>query len=210
MSRDYKSRSLARSKKKGNSLWLGLFVGYTLGLASAIAVWLYISQAPSPFLTQEKEAQSQSGGKSASLSVDKNSVLRTDQTETNKPRFDFYKILPGVEEPSLEDALDLVPLSPPTMTTEKTPERTPEKIAVIKEKYYLQTGSFVNAGDAERMKAELAMLGVIASVQIGKTGNNVVLHRVRIGPFSKMEELDRIRASLQLNGITTSLVRSSS
>jgi cell division protein FtsN len=34
-----------------------------------------------------------------------------------------------------------------------------------------------------------------------------LLHRVRIGPFTKMEELDKVRASLQGDGIVTSLVR---
>ncbi|BBL34162.1 cell division protein FtsN [Nitrosomonas stercoris] len=211
MSRNYKSRNLARTKKKGNPLWLGMFIGYTLGLMSAIAVWLYISQAPSPFLAQENpgkvSSQNQSGEKPTSLLADKGSAPRSDQQETNKPRFDFYKILPGVEEPPLEDTLERIPLPPTTVATEKKPEKVPERVATLKEKYYLQAGSFMNAGDAERMKAELAMLGVMASVQIGKTGNNAVVHRVRIGPFAKMEELDRVRASLQLNGVTTSLVR---
>ena len=51
------------------------------------------------------------------------------------------------------------------------------------------------------------MLGMIASVQVGKSDSNVLVHRVRVGPFTKMEELDRVRAALQSNGVTTSLVR---
>ncbi|ABI59847.1 MULTISPECIES: SPOR domain-containing protein [Nitrosomonas] len=216
MSRDYKSRNSVKTRKNGSSLWLGLFVGYTLGLVSAIGVWLYISQAPSPFLTQGKETQSQSSGKSARqssppLSAEKKIPPQTNQAETSGSRFDFYKILPGIEEPPAEDTFDLAPLPPTAAVTKKTPEklpeRIPEKAAVTKDQYYLQAGSFKNAGDAERMKAELAMLGIIASVQLGRSDSNVLVHRVRVGPFTKMEELDRVRASLQSNGITTSLVR---
>lgn len=215
MSRDYKSRNSVKARKSGNPLWLGLFIGYTLGIASAIGVWLYISQAPSPFLIQGKESSGQSLEKSAqrlpSSSAEKKVSPRANQTETAGPRFDFYKILPGIEEPSVEDAFDLAPLPPTAAATQKAPEKLPAKISeeavVPKDQYYLQAGSFRSSGDAERMKAELAMLGVVASVQVGKSDSNVLVHRVRIGPFAKMEELDRVRAVLQSNGMTTSLVR---
>jgi cell division protein FtsN len=208
MSRDYKSRNTTKTRKNGGSLLLGLFIGYTLGLASAIGVWLYISQAPSPYLTEgktaEKVVKDQSSEKSAQQSREKKAALDADQSDTNKPRFDFYKILPGIEEPISEDVLDLPP--PTVAPVKKIPEKAPES----GNQYYLQTGSFRNPGDAERMKAELALLGVIASVQTGKSENNVLLHRVRVGPFTRMEELDQVRASLQASGIVTSLVRASS
>ncbi len=59
MSRDYKSRKTSTTRKSGSSLIAGIFIGYTLGLVSAIGVWMYISQAPSPFLTEEKPTTSQ-------------------------------------------------------------------------------------------------------------------------------------------------------
>ena len=54
MSRDYKSPSKSTPSKKGSTLLLGLFIGYVLGLVSAIGVWMYIHQAPSPFIQSEK------------------------------------------------------------------------------------------------------------------------------------------------------------
>lgn len=224
MSRDYKSRNSAKNHKSGGSLWLGLFIGYTLGLASAIGVWLYISQAPSPFLSGGKAAQPQSSEKtpaqpsspvSSSEKREKKAGKNTDQADTSEPRFDFYKILPGIDEPPVEDAFDLSPLPPAATVTKKPPEKTADKPAEktvekapeSRDKYYLQAGSFRNSSDAERTKAELALLGVIASVQTGRTESNIPIHRVRVGPFTKMDELDRVRASLQANGIAASLVR---
>lgn len=215
MSRDYKSRNSVKARKRGSSLWFGLFIGYTLGIASAIGVWLYISQAPSPFLPQGKESQSSSSGEatpqSPVSSAEKKTSSHSNQLETAESRFDFYKILPGIEEPAVDDTFDLAPLPPTTTVTKKSSEKLPEKtsagIDVPKDQYYLQAGSFRSSSDAERMKAELAMLGIVASVQVGKSDSNVLVHRVRVGPFTKMEELDRVRATLQSNGMTTSLVR---
>ena len=55
MSRDYKTRpnSSVFGKDK-NALLLGLFIGYALGLLSAIGTWMYINKGPSPFISQEK------------------------------------------------------------------------------------------------------------------------------------------------------------
>jgi len=216
MSRDYKSRNSAKAHKNGSLLWLGLFVGYTLGLASAIGVWLYLSQAPSPFLNGGKVAQNQSSEKSSVRrspspeKQEKKAESNTNQTGTSGSRFDFYKILPGIDEPPGEDVFDLTPLPPAATVTrnipEKTAEKPPEKVPEPKSRYYLQAGSFRNSSDAERVKAELALLGIIASVQTGRSEGNVPVHRVRVGPFTRMEELDRVRASLQENGVTSSLV----
>lgn len=201
MSRDYKQRNTTKNRKNSGSLILGLFIGYTLGLASAIGVWLYISQAPSPYLTEEKTAKSKLSEKSTPKPQREDAASVENQGNlTKQPRFDFYNILPDIDEPSSDDIFEQ-PSQPlaPTLPAKKTPE--------LKDQYYLQTGSFRNPGDAERMKAELALLGVVATIQIGKSENNNTLHLVRIGPFTKMEELDKVRASLQGDGITTSLVR---
>ena len=54
MSRDYKSRKPAASRGGKGVLMLGVFIGYTLGIVSAIGIWFYLEQAPSPFLSEEQ------------------------------------------------------------------------------------------------------------------------------------------------------------
>ncbi|HRQ06214.1 MAG TPA: SPOR domain-containing protein [Nitrosomonas halophila] len=209
MSRDYKQRNATRNRKGSGSMMLGLFIGYTLGLASAIGVWLYISQAPSPYLTEEKIAKSAPPEKSTQKSAKKEAPSDANQASLNKPRFDFYNILPGIDEPAGEDLFEPPP-SPrpaPVAPAPATPAPPEKKAPAAREHYYIQTGSFRNPGDAERMKAELALLGVVASVQVGKSADNMVLHRVRIGPFNKLEEVNQVRSSLQASGMATSLVR---
>src|SRR4030065_457891 len=112
MSRDYKSRKPSKStKENGGSAFWGGFVGYALGLVSAIGIWIYLSYAPSPFLPNEKVASSS----------EKSEIHPApDQTKTpakpthedplslveEKPRCDFYKILPGIEEPEIDQAFE--------------------------------------------------------------------------------------------------------
>ncbi|MDV6343229.1 MULTISPECIES: SPOR domain-containing protein [unclassified Nitrosomonas] len=197
MSRDYKSKGMATAKSSG-SLILGLFIGYALGIASAIGVWALINQAPSPFLTEEKSAKTKPHESIAKNSQNDSVNKEIDQVSANKPRFDFYNILPGIEEPLAEEPFGQgVKQSPPPVTND----------ASSASNYFLQIGSYKNSGEAERMKAELALLGVIASVQTAESSDKGTRYRVRIGPYAKITEIDQIRASLQENGIEASFVR---
>jgi cell division protein FtsN len=106
-----------------------------------------------------------------------------------KPRFDFYKILPGEEAEK------------PTKETPKA--STPNG----KEAFFLQAGAFQNAPDADNLKARLALLGVESSIETTSTPDKGVLHRVRIGPYTSVEELNRTRDTLKQNGVQTTLVK---
>lgn len=195
MSRDYKPKGTATERSSG-SLILGLFIGYALGIASAIGVWVFISQAPSPFLTEEKLAKSKADESIVEKPHD-GAAKETEQASVNRPRFDFYNILPGIEEPLTEEPSEQAkqPIPPVAHDMHSASD------------YFLQIGSYKSAGEAERMRAELALLGVIASIQTTQSDERGTWHRVRIGPFSKIDEVDQIRASLQENGIEANFVR---
>ncbi|MBU1395841.1 MAG: SPOR domain-containing protein [Gammaproteobacteria bacterium] len=102
------------------------------------------------------------------------------------PSFDFYKVLPS-DTPSV-----LPPSAAPTAAAPR---------------YYLQAGAFHNADDADNLKAQLAMLGVEAVIQTGEIADKGVFHRVRVGPFSAMDEVNRTRSLLTQNDIPATLVK---
>jgi cell division protein FtsN len=102
------------------------------------------------------------------------------------PSFDFYKVLPS-DRPS-----DLPSTTAP-------PAAAP--------RYYLQAGAFRNPADADNLKAQLALLGVQAVIQTSDVPNKGVFHRVRVGPYLAMEEVDRTRSLLTQNNIRTTLVK---
>lgn len=102
------------------------------------------------------------------------------------PSFDFYKVLPGDAQGELPPST--APAAPTT-------------------RYFLQAGAFQNADDADNLKAQLAMLGVEAVIQTGAVADKGVFHRVRVGPFSTMDEVDRTRSLLTQNNIPATLVK---
>ena len=176
MSRDYKSTSKSNSGKKGSSLLLGLFIGYLLGLVSAIGVWMYIHQADSPFIQNERPEVS--------------TKIKTSKNENEKTRFEFYEMLSGNEESVTEIELQKAAKQPR-----------------LKDKYYLQVGSFKDTEDAENLKARIAMLGMEAYVQPADLSEKGMWHRVRVGPFTKIDAIKKARSFLLQSGIKANLIK---
>ena len=62
------------------------------------------------------------------------------------------------------------------------------------------------SSDLEQLKAQLALLGTQANVQV-VTVNDVTWHRVRIGPVQGARQADQLRRQLLDNGIETLVMR---
>lgn len=202
MSRDMKPRRQnkpAAKKKSAGGTLLGLFIGLVIGVLVAAGVVWYINKMPMPFTSKGQQLpvangkQPQPGG-SASVTPAPLPGKPGDPIPQNsdKPRFDFYKILPG--------NADAIP-DPKPEAADKG-----KKEGALKEALYLQTGSFQNAGDADNQKAKLALTGFEASVQQVMVQDKVWF-RVRLGPFSKIDEVNRVRADLAKQGIEANVVK---
>lgn len=72
--------------------------------------------------------------------------------------------------------------------------------------YYLQAGAFREISDAESTKGKLALMGVAASIAERKSELGT-LYRVRVGPFSEVEAMNRARVRLSDNGVDAAVVR---
>jgi len=181
----YKSRPVAKKRSRGGTL-LGMFIGLILGLGIALGVAWYMNKTPIPFLTKAKppEKTAADPGKT----IVKPDERTTQQVE--KPRFEFYKILPGAEEPVTEQQI-----------------KQAAKRGAPTENYLLQVGAFQNPADADNLKARLALIGVEAGVEPIDLPEKGTWYRVRIGPYSKVEEINRVRQTLAQNGIEASLVK---
>ncbi len=66
--------------------------------------------------------------------------------------------------------------------------------------YVLQTGSFASFEDADQLKARLALSGLIAHIQKVEV-NGKVYHRVRLGPYQQLDQLDAAGDQLKKLGI---------
>lgn len=108
------------------------------------------------------------------------------------------------------------PTAPPPPTPTPTPSSSPtaataaapSTAAANDEKftYYLQAGAFREIADAENTKAKLALLGVAATVAERRSELGS-LFRVRIGPFTEVEAMNRARSRLSDNGVDAAVVR---
>lgn len=72
--------------------------------------------------------------------------------------------------------------------------------------YLLQVGAFRSQDDADRQKANLAMQGFESKVT-DRDVNGVKLYRVRLGPYAKIEDMNRARDRLQASGFDASVIR---
>jgi cell division protein FtsN len=188
----------AKRTAHGGTL-LGIFVGLVLGLAIAATVAYYLGRSgltsSLPSISAAKDAarlskaESASGAPAAAI--------------PEKPRFDFYKILPGAEEPKVTperksvdkataDAVAKAPEPPAPKTTDRA---------------WLQAGAFTSQSDAENLKARLAMSGWEAVVQSASMPDKSVRYRVRMGPYDNADEMNRIKTDLGKGGFDVAVIK---
>lgn len=72
--------------------------------------------------------------------------------------------------------------------------------------YFVQAGAFRTPEDAEAQRAKLAMLGIDAQVT-EREQNGRTVYRVRVGPFNQKALADLTLEQLQVNHIESALVR---
>jgi cell division protein FtsN len=191
-----------RNSARGGTL-LGIFIGLIMGLALAAGVAYYLGRsgltAPQPVGSQAKDPVR--SGKSDSTPM---------ATSADKPRFDFYKILPGNEEPK----------APERKAAERAAERPIDKagpdviakagdreVAKVPDRLWLQAGAFASESDAENLKARLALSGWEAVIQTATSPDKSVRYRVRLGPYDNTDQLNRIKGELGKGGFDVAVIR---
>jgi cell division protein FtsN len=109
-------------------------------------------------------------------------------------KYDFYEMLPNFEVVVPEKDKDVKRDLPAAAKIERPGV------------YVLQAGSYRNEPDAERVRAQLAMQGLQAKVQRVAVDSDV-WHRVRIGPISNLDELNKVRKQLQAAEVDALVIR---
>lgn len=66
--------------------------------------------------------------------------------------------------------------------------------------YVLQAGSFRHFKEADKRKAQLALLGFEAQIEKTKI-DGTLWNRIKIGPYTDMNSVDRVRSRLRENDI---------
>jgi cell division protein FtsN len=170
-----------RRGKQGTPAWMWLLTGVLMGLGLAWYLFAkgYIAR---PAVDRSAKTETVTPG----ADQDSEEVAPAEDGQ-KKSRYDFFTVLPEMEVVVPEQELS---------TEGEAPVRTAQDDQAS---YLLQVGSFRNKSDADAIKAELALLGMMARIQT-VTVNEVTWHRVRVGPVSGARQADEIRQQLTAKG----------
>ena len=184
--RDYKSTHRRPFELRG---WREFGYGAFLGAVLASMAFVYLGSRSGHRAADSADAPRPEPHRSARADLD--SAVAADKPSE---KYDFYEMLPNFEV--------VVPEKDKEVKRDLPPGAKIERPGV----YVLQAGSYRNESDAERVRAQLALQGVAAKVQRVAVDADV-WHRVRIGPISNLDELNKVRRQLQAADVDALLIR---
>ncbi|KAF0812309.1 Cell division protein FtsN [Andreprevotia sp. IGB-42] len=226
MARDMKkSRSNgSRSDGGGSSLFTGLLIGLVGGVAVAVGLAFFLNRGSNPFQNKPTAdtppdavgSAPAAGGEKGPEILRPNGAGKDDVTAppvrgsnagntstaasaASGVALDFYKVLP-----QLNDGNDKT--DKPEVKKADVAPTAPVKVEAPKGAY-LQVGAFQSEQDADNLKAKLALLGIEANIQSTDLADKGIWHRVRIGPFTSLTELEKTRGQLKSNGVDSTVVK---
>ncbi|ROO30842.1 SPOR domain-containing protein [Salinisphaera japonica] len=138
---------------------------------------------------------------------------KTTQPE-EKPRFSFYKMLPNyhvdvsegahksrAEAPAGHEPHEAEPATPAPTSRPAEPKRPAP--SANGRAYVIQAGAFSTPADADRRKAQLALLGVTADVTSVNTSSGKTIYRVQSTRVDSAGRAQELSQRLKSNGIET-------
>ncbi|MBA3594879.1 MAG: SPOR domain-containing protein [Polaromonas sp.] len=213
------------TRQRGGTL-LGLIIGALIGLGAALAVAVYITKVPVPFMSK---------GQSRSPDHDAAEARKNQNWNPNAPLYGKNPAKPAAsgavtdvtpqppvaaEKPAAADPAkpakpaadpigDLAKAKMTAPTAPTAPATTPAPAVAAGAdpfSYFVQVGAFRTPEDAEQQRAKISLMGLEAKVTEREQSGRTVF-RVRLGPFDKKDDADRAKERLDGNGVETALVR---
>ena len=213
-----------KKQQKGGTI-IGFIVGVIVGLGAALAVAVYVTKVPVPFLNK---------GNGRAADQDAAEALKNKNWDPNSPLYGKNPARPAAPTvaASAPAATAVAPApaaevravasapkaaaSKPEAKAESKPGADPlGDLAVAKAAakgnvdpfdYFVQAGAFRTQPDADAQRAKLAMLGWESRVS-EREQNGRAVFRVRVGPFSKRDDAEQLKEKLDSAGVESALVR---
>jgi cell division protein FtsN len=188
-------------------VFAGILLGIVMGLALAATIaWFVLKKNPMP-VPPAKEAPvaakpAVAPEKSANTKPAVSGTASANNEGKTPPRFEFYKELTDKPDSSASKKAERHEHDSAMLK-----QVTPAKPATSNATYFLQEGAYSNMDDAEKVKAKLALLGMVASIQPANIPDKGVWYRVRLGPYKNSAEMNEALASLKLNGLKAAPIK---
>ena len=219
-----------RNQSNGIPGWAWLIAGVLLGIVVLLAAPRFLkSDAADDFFRPKPNPDARPAANASAddddVIVPESATTAADEGKPKETQYDFYTVLPG-KEVAMSDA-ELAasaraeaerearaqtpkPTTPPTQTTTAaTPAGTPSIApppAADNVRYILQAGAFGASGDAEAVKAKIALLGLSARVESAQI-NGKTVYRVRMGPYGTASELAEAKQKLSSGGLPAMAIK---
>ena len=217
-----------KKKQLGGTI-LGFILGVIVGLGAALAVAVYVTKVPVPFLNK---------GGARGADQDAAEAQKNKDWDPNSPLRGKSAAKPPAPAASAAGAEPATPAAQPVATAEpkgaaasapKAAASKPEKVETGKPAsadplgdlakakaaeagsadpydYFVQAGAFRTQADADAQRAKLAMMGLEARVS-EREQNGRPVFRVRVGPFAKRDDAAALKDKLDGTGVESALVR---
>lgn len=216
MPKDYKDAPSPRADSRLNHpLLLGMIIGLLMGIVISLAVALWLNRLSSPFVDKGRPAEPASklsaaqpppppdAARGAELAA--KGAPPVPEKAAERPRFEFYQILPGDKEVTEREAQAS---KAPTQAAARPGSSPASPKPHSGEVYWLQAGAFSEEREADNLKARIALTGLEASVRPVSIPDKGTLYRVRVGPYQSVDDATRIKATLAQNGVAAAIIRS--
>jgi len=125
----------------------------------------------------------------------------SEESDVARERFDFYSVMPEAEQQAPAGERVTPSITAPAPRQAAPVPMQSGRVAV----YVLQIDGFSSLAQAVAMQDKLAFMRLDASIQQGdgtQTG-----YRIRVGPYTDLNELDRVQAQLDKRGIKSTRER---
>jgi cell division protein FtsN len=186
-------------RQHGGTL-IGVALGLVVGVLISFGVVWTLNKTPLPFVDKVMKPEAKVNGESDKAPV---ALPGKPGDKPVERKFDFYDILEGKKTATPGGVPPVAAKNPVPAAVAATPAVT----STTGGGQFLQVGAFQKSADADNLKARLAMLGFEANVVEVTVPDKGVMHRVRIGPYASVEELNRARSQLSQSSIPATVVR---
>lgn len=189
-----RKKTTRRRKPKVLLNWAQLALGLAVGIALTMLVQLVVQRAGTPGSGLRTLFGGNNTGKQAPATKAPATKV---PANAPKPRYDFYTILPEIET--------VLPEREPVARSKPGGSARTEGVS-----YVLQAGSFARFDDADRLRAQLTLNGLTAHIQKVTIEGKGEYHRVRLGPYGDIADLndaDRRLRGLGIQGLRLKVKR---
>jgi cell division protein FtsN len=190
--------SILTSSQSGGMI-MGVLIGIFVGVGLALIVAWYLTKSQ----PQEKPGiRAPSAPAFMKPLAPRSDKEEEEETSVAPPQVDLNKPLqtkvPGIGgmEPERDPIADIA--------AGRAPDTRPEP--KVDSLFFVQTGVFSQRSEADSQKASLAMQGIQSQLSESAVDGNSVW-RVRIGPFSSIEDTTSVRSKLTILGIKPTVIR---